>query len=221
MRGTGLAQVRTGLVGGEGRERCGLGGVAAVGGIGRHRRAVGGLYGDGGAALLAFVAGGDVVARVSEEAGGQLAESPGPWSQSCAADGDRVAAAAEHVSAVVVGPVGVVVDGVQYRGGAGAGIPLSAQQCVEAEPGHPGKPLVLDAETAKDTGSGVGTFQRGLGHSAEQPGRPDRTTVFEPCAAQGLTSSCAIGVGMCWPQRCSVRAYRMASRSETRPAIAR
>jgi hypothetical protein len=86
---------------------------------------------------------GPVVAGQAGEAGGELVEPATPGTESGAEDPQGVAAAAQRVAAVVVGVVGVVVDRVQQRGRAGAGVPPGAQQGPGAPQRHPGYPLVV------------------------------------------------------------------------------
>ncbi len=56
---------------------------------------------------------GAVVTGQPDEAGGEFVEPAVPGAEAGAEDAEWVAAAAERVAAVVIGAVGVVIDGVQ------------------------------------------------------------------------------------------------------------
>ena len=87
-----------------------------------------------------FRSGHGVVPANSRHRSGELVEAAAPGSEAGAEDAERVAGAAERVAAVVVGAVGVVVDGPEQPGGAGAGVPPGPQQGPGAPQRHPGYP---------------------------------------------------------------------------------
>ena len=84
-----------------------------------------------------------VVPGYSGEGGGEFGESSVPGSESGAEYAQWVVCAAEGVAAVVVGLVGVVVDGPEQCGGAGAGVPPWLEQRPGAPQGYPGYPFVV------------------------------------------------------------------------------
>lgn len=64
-----------------------------------------------------------VVAADADEGWGELRESVAPGAEAVAENAEWVAYAAQCVTAMVVGSVGVVVDGPEQSGGAGTGVP--------------------------------------------------------------------------------------------------
>ncbi len=85
---------------------CGQGGAVCRGSGGDRLRwssGRGGLWCRGGA----------VVTGQAGEAGGEFVKSAVPGAEAGAQDAEWVAAAAERIAAVVIGAVGVVIDGVQ------------------------------------------------------------------------------------------------------------
>lgn len=169
---------RSGSAGASGEQGAGCVDRAAAGqGPGASRQRGTGGCGGAGAACPALV-------RVDgAELGRELAEAAAPRREPEPDDPQRVSGAAQGVAARLVGPVGVVVDGVQERGDARAGGPPRHEQAVGAVQGDAaGQPDPLQQGPGRR-----GPFGRGTGPVPNRPRR--RPGLFVVASVQPLCSA--------------------------------